>query len=35
MLARFSGKKFVPRVQYATHFFSARRSVEHALLVTY
>ena len=33
-LARFSGKKFVPRVQYATHF-SARRSVEHALLVAY
>ena len=33
-LARFSGKKFVPRVQYATHF-SARRSVEHALLPTY
>ena len=33
-LARFSGKKFVPRVQYATHF-SARRSVEHALLLTY
>ena len=33
-LARFSSKKFVSRVQYATHF-SARRSVEHALLVTY
>ena len=34
-LARtISGKKFVPRVQYATHF-SARRSVEHALLVAY
>ena len=33
-LARFSGKKFVPRAQYATHF-SARRSVEHVLLVTY
>ena len=33
-LARISGKKFVPRVQYATHF-SARRSVEHALLLTY
>ena len=33
-LARFSGKNFVPRVQCATHF-SARRSVEHALLLTY
>ena len=32
--ARFRGKKFVPRVQYATHI-NARRSVEHALLLTY
>ena len=32
-LARFSGKKLVPRVQHATHS-SARCSVEHALLVT-
>ena len=33
-LARSSGKKIVPRVQHATHF-SARRSVEHALLLAY